>query len=442
MPDFARSADPAVQAELSHLELLSPGADVLGLERITRLLDALGNPHRAMPPVFHVAGTNGKGSTCAFLRAALEEAGHRVHVFTSPHLVRFNERIRIAGKLVEDSELAGLLREVREVSADIRPSFFEATTAAAFLAFARHPAEACIIEVGLGGRLDATNVIERPLVCGIASLGLDHRQFLGDTIGQIATEKAGIAKAGVPMVTMEYEPEAEAAIEKALEAAGSTRIREGRDWHVEKSGEGFVLVDPSGSIDLPSPSLVGPHQMRNAGLALAMLRRQSQLTVCEDAMQRGVASARWPARMQRLLDGPITERLPSGMSAIVDGAHNRDAAEALAAALGGDDDLVVITGILRNRTVQDVLGAIAPRIAQLYAVPLRGHDDIDPKDICAQAMALLDVLWAQPCGSIDEALAHLARDISRFDPRPRRLLITGSLYLAGEALELNGEVPD
>ncbi len=442
MPDFARSADPAVQAELAHLERLSPGADILGLERITRLLDALGNPHRAMPPVFHVAGTNGKGSTCAFLRAALEEAGHRVHVFTSPHLVRFNERIRIAGRLVEDCELAGLLREVREVSAAIRPSFFEATTAAAFLAFARHPAQACVIEVGLGGRLDATNVVENPLVCGIASLGLDHRHFLGDTIGQIATEKAGIARPGVPTVTMAYEPEAEAAMNEALEAAGSPRSREGRDWRVEEIGEGFVFSDASGSIAMPSPGLAGPHQMHNAGLALAMLRQQSHLIASEDAMQRGVARARWPARLQKLAPGPITERLPFGMSATVDGAHNRDAAEALAAALGGDDELVVITGILRNRTVQDVLGPIAPRIAQLYAVPLPGHDDIDPKDICAQAMALLDVRWAQPCGSIDEALAHLVNDGARFEPRPRRLLITGSLYLAGEALELNGEVPD
>jgi len=197
MADFAVSSDPAVQRQLDRLATLSPGADILGLERISALLDRLGNPHHRLPPVFHVAGTNGKGSTCAFLRAAIEASGRKVHVYTSPHLVRFNERIRIAGSLIEDTLLASLLEEVLDIAEGISPSFFEVTTAAAFLAFARTPADACIIEVGLGGRLDATNVLEKPLVCGIAQLGLDHQQFLGDRIEQVAAEKAGIAKPGV-----------------------------------------------------------------------------------------------------------------------------------------------------------------------------------------------------------------------------------------------------
>src|SRR6185369_8743556 len=204
MADHARSADPAVQRQLDRLAKLSPGRDVLGLERITRLLDRLGNPQHDLPPIFHVAGTNGKGSTCAFLRAALEASGRRVHVYTSPHLVRFNERIRVADQLIEDAWLADLLAEVLAIAEDIEPSFFEATTAAAFLAFKRASADACVIEVGLGGRLDATNVIEHPAVCGIAQLALDHQGFLGDRLETIAAEKAGIAKAGTPLVTLHY----------------------------------------------------------------------------------------------------------------------------------------------------------------------------------------------------------------------------------------------
>ena len=204
MADHATSDDPAVQKQLDRLTMLSPGRDVLGLERISELMVRLGNPHRKLPPVFHVAGTNGKGSTCAFLRASLEAAGHSVHMYSSPHLIRFNERIRVAGRLIDDAMLAPLLAEVLDCSTDIAPSFFEATTAAAFLAFSRTPAEAAIIEVGLGGRLDATNVIGNPLVCGIAQLGIDHQAFLGDDAVTIAGEKAGIAKAGVPLVTMNY----------------------------------------------------------------------------------------------------------------------------------------------------------------------------------------------------------------------------------------------
>ncbi|MBA2771862.1 MAG: bifunctional folylpolyglutamate synthase/dihydrofolate synthase, partial [Sphingomonas sp.] len=204
MADFARSTHPAVQAQLDRLSKLSPGGDQLGLDRITRLLDRLGRPQDELPPVLHVAGTNGKGSTCAFLRTILEAAGLNAHVFTSPHLVRFNERVRISGKLIGDDALTALLAEVLDASDRIEPSFFEVTTAVAFLAFARTPADACVVEVGLGGRLDATNVIQRPLVCGISGLGIDHSQWLGTNRRAIASEKAGIAKPGVPLVTQRY----------------------------------------------------------------------------------------------------------------------------------------------------------------------------------------------------------------------------------------------
>ena len=233
MPDFARSADPAVQAELDLLAKLSPGGDRLGLDRITRLLDRLGRPQDALPPVLHVAGTNGKGSACAFLRAALEAAGHNVHAFTSPHLVRFNERIRIAGRLIEDGQLAALLQEVRKASDSIEPSFFEATTAAAFLAFARSPADAAIVEVGLGGRLDATNVIDQPLVTGIAGLGLDHQQFLGRRMIDIAGEKAGIARAGVPLVTQLYPDRIATRIGDIARETGAVWLPRGGPWDAE-----------------------------------------------------------------------------------------------------------------------------------------------------------------------------------------------------------------
>ena len=406
MADFARSADPAVQAELDRLHKLSPGADVLGLDRITRLLDALGNPHQRIPPAFHVAGTNGKGSTCAFLRAGLKAAGHCVHVFTSPHLVRFNERIRIAGKLVTDMELAGLLREVREASGDIGPSFFEATTAAAFLAFSRHPADACIIEVGLGGRLDATNVFDKPLACGIASIGRDHEQFLGSDIAGIAEEKAGIARAGVPLVSLAQIEAARDAIIRVATEAGATLLLEGRDWGLDPS-----LV----------PAIPGAWQVRNANLAWRMLQAQDTVPVTIGQFREGLASARWPARFQRLVDGPLTE----GTETWIDGAHNPDAARALASLLEAREPMHLVLGVLANKDAERIIELLTPHAASLTFVPVPDHPHHDPADLAAR-------FGGRAAASLEEALAPL--------PAPR--LIVGSLYLAGEALASNGEQPD
>lgn len=443
MADFARSADPRVQAELDKLHKIGPGADVLGLDRISKLLDRLGRPQDRLPPVFHVAGTNGKGSTCAFLRAILEAAGYRAHVFTSPHLVRFNERIRIAGTLVEDGELADLLAEVREAGSNIGPSFFEATTAAAFLAFSRHPADACIIEVGLGGRLDATNVIERPLVTGIASLGIDHRQFLGDTLAEIAGEKAGIAKPGVPMVTFAYDEQAEVAIDARLSDLCVNRSKSGRDWSVEPVGTGFRFRDPAGSIDLPMPALPGDHQIQNAGLALAMIRQQSLFKVSEQAAAQGIAEANWPARLQRLSHGSLVNRLPRGVEVIVDGAHNRNAAEAVAKAMRGGGPINIVTGILRNRGVDEVLAPFAGMVKRLLAVPLAGHDHHDPRDIIWQAGEMLGLVGGSPADHVEQAFDWLAEMMADegLDPG-ERVLVVGSLYLAGAMLEANATRPD
>ena len=437
MPDSARSTDPAVQAQLDRLWLLSPGADVLGLDRIARLLARLGDPHRHLPPVFHVAGTNGKGSTCAFLRAALEAAGRRVHVYTSPHLVRFNERIRIAGRLIEDTALALLLAEVNDHAEDIGASFFEVTTAAAFLAFARTPADACIVEVGLGGRLDATNVIADPLVTGIAQLGIDHQAFLGDSAEGIAAEKAGIAKPGVPLVTMAYPSPSAARIADVATAAGAPVLSAGRDWDWHSDDAGLSYRDAAGALALPNPTLAGPHQPGNLALATAMLRHQHRLDVPATALAEAARSARWSARMQLLGPGPLTARLPAGSAVWLDGGHNPAAGAAVAAALferappGRPVHLIV--GMLSNK---DPAGLLAP-FAQanfLHAVPVAGHDHHPPAEIAGTARAL--GVTAAPASSVSVALGAIA------DRGPATVLILGSLYLAGEVLRENGELPD
>lgn len=406
MADFARSEHPAVQAQLDRLSLLSPGGDRLGLDRITRLLDRLGRPQDALPPVFHVAGTNGKGSTCAFLRAALEASGRSVHLFTSPHLVRFNERIRIAGRLIDDEALAELLAEVLDAGDGIEASFFEVTTAVAFLAFARTPADAAVIEVGLGGRLDATNVIEQPLVCGIAAIGIDHQQFLGMSLAEIAGEKAGIAKGGVPLVVLAQPGDAEEAILRVAEDRGAPVHLEGRDW----------AIDPT----LRS-SLLGEHQVRNANLAWQMIRAQDRLPIGRASFLSGLTSARWPARFQELAAG----RLTGGTETWLDGAHNVEAAKALAALLADHGPKHIILGILANKDADAIVEVLAPHALSLTFVPVPDHAHHDPAELAQR-------LGGRTAHSLGNALADL--------PAPR--LIAGSLYLAGEALRLNNQRPD
>jgi dihydrofolate synthase/folylpolyglutamate synthase len=406
MADFARSSDPRVQAQLDRLSLLSPGGDRLGLERITSLLDRLGRPQDRLPPVFHVAGTNGKGSTCAFLRSALEASGYRVHVFTSPHLVRFNERIRVAGQLIGDTLLAELLSEVLEASGGIAASFFEVTTAVALLAFARTPADACILEVGLGGRLDATNVVKRPLSCGIASLGLDHQQFLGDDLVSIAREKAGIARRGVPLVSLAQPREAEEAIAGVAADVGAPLMLEGRDWVVD---------------DNLQPGLAGPHQRRNAGLARQMLRAQNKLSVPPETFLTAIAATRWPARFQKLNDGPLTK----GAATWIDGAHNPAAAQALGELLAECGPMHLVLGVLANKDADAIVAGLAPHALSLTFVPVPDHDYHDPAEIAER-------FKGRRAASVSDALMSL--------PEPR--LIAGSLYLAGQALAANGQLPD
>ncbi|MEG3086477.1 bifunctional folylpolyglutamate synthase/dihydrofolate synthase [Sphingomonas sp. PB4P5] len=434
MPDHAHSTNPAVQRQLDRLWALSPGADILGLERITQLLARLGNPHERLPPVFHVAGTNGKGSTCAFLRAAIEAAGYTAHVYTSPHLVRFNERIRIAGALIDDATLATLLEEVLDVADGIGASFFEVTTAVAFLAFSRTPADACIIEVGLGGRLDATNVVT-PVITGIAQLGIDHQSFLGDTLLQIAGEKAGIAKPGVPLVTMDYPRPIRERIAAIARQAGARVLARGAAWTSETARNTLKYNDIGFTLVTNRPRLVGTHQSRNLALAIAMLRHQSALAIPDAALRAAADWAHWPARMQRLGPGPLLARLPSGSEIWLDGAHNPAAARPLSRALGRiaqGRPVTLITGMLANKDAPGVLHELAPHLAQVIAVPVPGHAHHHPQALAAIAASF--ALGATTAPSFDAAIEQLG-------DAPRLVLIAGTLYLAGEVLAANDELP-
>jgi dihydrofolate synthase/folylpolyglutamate synthase len=439
MPDFAVSSDPAVQRQLDRLASLSPGADILGLERIGALLGRLGNPHQSLPPVFHVAGTNGKGSTCAFLRAALEASGRKVHVYTSPHLVRFNERIRIAGTLIDDALLAQLLGEVLDIAEGISPSFFEITTAAAFLAFARTPADACVIEVGLGGRLDATNVLETPLVCGIAQLGLDHQAFLGDRIEQIAAEKAGIAKAGVPLVTQHYPASQANEIGRVVRAVGAHWFAKGGEWDASAYRGKLHYRDGQGELELPLPRLPGAHQASNAALAVAMLRHQQRFDMPAASLRAAMGWAEWPARLQRLSDGPLPALLPAGSELWLDGGHNPAAGRAIAdffrSRLAPGRPFHLILGMLANKDLRGFLEPFAGSGVHIHAVPVDGHEHHDSSAVIAAAASFGLTADAAP----EAPLALKA--VGREGETAPLVLVGGSLYLAGTVLAANGTPP-
>ena len=445
MPDHAISTDPAVQAQLDRLTMLSPGRDVLELKRISALLSRLGNPHNDLPPVFHVSGTNGKGSTCAFLRAAIEAAGLTAHVYTSPHLVRFNERIRIAGKFIDDAMLAALLSEVLDHADGLEASFFEVTTAVAFLAFARTPADACIVEVGLGGRLDATNVIAAPAICGIASLGIDHEAFLlapeegtpPAPLDRIAFEKAGIAKSGVFLVTQKYKASMTSTITTQAILSGAKLLARGEAWDAVIYEGRLHYRDEAGKLSLPLPRMTGAHQADNAALAIAMLRHQSAINVPEAAFSAAMEWTRWPARMQQLARGPLTELLPEKSTVWLDGGHNPDAGEAIAKTLEEGPPVHVIIGMLKNK---DALGFITPfahKIASLHAVPIPGHEHHDPNELCRLVKDSLGIAFADAVDNVKVAVQSLESK-----GQPLNVLICGSLYLAGEVLRANEQEPD
>jgi len=448
MRDFAVSDDPGVQAQLDRLAALTIPQGRLSLAPTRRILARLGDPHLSLPPVFHIAGTNGKGSTSAFLRAMLEAGALRVHQFTSPHLVRYNERIRLAGDLISNAALAKVLCEVLDASEDIGASFFEITTVAAFLAFARTPADACVLEVGLGGRFDATNVVERPAICGIASLGLDHERFLlapedgvpAHPMARIAFEKAGIVKPGVPVVTQAYGPEAQAETVRSAQGVGAPLHMRGDDWDA-RATDTIAYRDRHGELDLPLPSLPGSFQADNAAMAVAMLRHQDRVTVSPDAMRKGIRAADWPARLQWLQHGPLTGIVPEAR-VLLDGGHNPDAGRVLGEFLEGlDGPIIAIGGMLAAKDSGGFLAPFASRLESFIAVPVPGHDAATTVDLAAAAIHA-GAKIAHTAPSVEEAMREIANRDRPGEPFSGTVLICGSLYLAGEVLRANGQRPE
>jgi dihydrofolate synthase / folylpolyglutamate synthase len=437
----------AVDSIIARLTALHPKRIDLSLDRMWRILAALDHPERKLPPVIHVAGTNGKGSTIAFMRAILEAGGLRTHVYTSPHLVRFNERFRLGatgngGALVSDQELAETLAECERANADASITVFEITTAAAFLLFARHPADVLLLEVGLGGRLDATNVVDHPLATVITPVSFDHGEFLGDTIGQIATEKAGILKSGVPAIVAAQPRQALAVIERqAVRLKAPVRIA-GEDWTATEERGRLVYQDDAGLLDLPAPKLYGRHQFENAGVAIAALRMAAGIKLPVGAFEAGVAGAEWPARMQRLSQGSLAALAPPGGELWLDGGHNADGARAIANALADLEErvprpLVLIVGMLATKDCASFLKNFAGLAQRVVAVPIKEQEKSLPADVIADAARAVGIP-ARSSPGIDAALTA----IRRFDLQPPpRVLITGSLYLAGEVLAANGTPP-
>ena len=419
---------------LDRMLKLHPKLIDLTLDRVWRLLEALGNPQERLAKVVHVAGTNGKGSTLAMVRAGLEAAGHRTNTYTSPHLVRFHERIRLGPDLIAEADLASLLAECEAANAGAPITFFEITTAAALLAFARNPADFTLLEVGLGGRLDTTNVVADPAITAITPVSLDHQQFLGETLGQIASEKAGILKPAVTCVVGPQPDEAFDAIETEAVRIGAPLLVHGRDWLVRSEHGRLVYQDEAGLLDLDPPALPGAHQVTNAGTAVAVLRAMRQ---SDEACQAALRNAEWPARMQRLTEGCLPDLLAPNAELWLDGGHNPAAGEAIAAVL---DDLHarapcpvhLVAGMLKTKSAADFLRPLAPRAQSLQTVTIPGADASFNAEALAEIAAGLGAA-AAPAASLTEALCTLASE-----PGPIRVLICGSLYLAGEALRVNG----
>ncbi len=429
-PAPAGPATAGSDALLQRMMALHPKVIDLTLDRVHRLLEATGHPERALPPVIHIAGTNGKGSTLAMIRAGLEGAGQVTHAYTSPHLARFHERIRVAGTLIEEPALTAILDEALDRNGPDPITYFEITTVAALLAFARTPADWTLLEVGLGGRLDATNVIDRPALTVITPVDYDHQQFLGDTIDKIAAEKAGILKRGIPCVVG---PQHEAALEVIEEQAarvGAPLLAQGQHWHVTEERGRLIYQDETGLRDLPLPNLPGPHQIGNAGMAIAALRH---LRAGHAAFEAAVTRAEWPARMQRLTEGSLVD-LARGAELWLDGGHNPAAGAALAATLKGlpKRPTHLICGMLRTKDAEGYLAALADVSAGLTAIAIPGEAaTLSAEETAAAAEAV--GLKSNAAASVEDAISAI---IARAPQA--RILICGSLYLAGHVLRLNG----
>jgi dihydrofolate synthase / folylpolyglutamate synthase len=435
-----------VDAILARLLALHPKRIDLSLDRVRYLLAALDHPERKLPPVIHVAGTNGKGSTVAFLRAILEASGKRVHAYTSPHLVRFNERFRLGapgkGVLVSDAELSMTLEECECVNAGAPITVFEITTAVGLMLFARRPADILLMEVGLGGRLDATNVVDHPLATVITPVSIDHSDFLGDTLEKIAAEKAGILKHGAPAIIAAQHRDAFTVIERQAARVGAPLKVAGEDWTATEERGRLVFQDEAGLLDLPTPKLYGRHQFENAGLAIAALRAIESLKISSAAYETGMTDTEWPARLQRIAQGRLVELAPSGSELWLDGGHNPDGGRAVAAALADLEErvsrpLVLIVGMLASKDCEGFLRNFAGLARRLIAVPVPNAEKGLTADAVADAARNIGLAATSRDNFTDAFDAVKKLDL---DPPPR-ILITGSLYLAGEALRENGTLP-
>lgn len=426
---------------------LHPKLIDLSLGRIERLLHALGDPHLHLPPVIHIAGTNGKGSTTAFLRACLEAAGLAVHVYTSPHLVRFHERIRLGrkaqpGQLVGEEALVDAFERCERANQGQPITVFEMTTAAAFLLFSEQPADVLLLEVGLGGEFDATNVIAKAQATVITPISIDHAEYLGSHIEEIAAAKAGIIKARTPVIMARQNfPEAEAVIERKAQRHAAPLYCAGQHFDTYEDAGRMVYHDESGLLDLPLPRLIGAHQIGNAGAAIAALRYSGfdlPVTAYDDAMRH----VEWPARMQALTRGRLAETLPQGFELWLDGGHNPEGGQVIAATLRtqahrNPKPLHLIVGMLATKDAESFLAAFAHDAASLHAIPIPSQKIARaPDDICALARNVGLTATAQE--SVEAALASI---MAKQNNKPARILITGSLYLAGEILTINGTPP-
>ncbi|WP_298676460.1 folylpolyglutamate synthase/dihydrofolate synthase family protein [uncultured Lentibacter sp.] len=415
---------------LERMMALHPKVIDLTLDRVWRLLDALGNPQDKLPPVIHIAGTNGKGSTLAMLRAGIEGAGLTAHAYTSPHLARFHERIVLAGELISEPHLTEVLDECYEANGGENITYFEITTCAGLLAMSRTPADYTLLEVGLGGRLDATNVVAKPALTVITPVSLDHQQFLGDTVAKIAGEKAGIIKRGVPLVMSGQSEEGGAVIEARAAALGAPLLAQGQHWHVTEERGRLVYQDETGLLDLPPPALMGAHQFQNAGAALAGLRA---LGLPETSYEAAVTQAKWPARMQKLAHGPLLDAAPQA-ELWLDGGHNPACGATLAEALTRlpKRPTYMICGMLNTKDIGGYLAPVAPHITALHAVSIPGEANTLPAATTAKAAEAVG-MQAQTAETTAAALAQITAQ----EPAAR-VLICGSLYLAGHILRTHG----
>ena len=429
-----RTIPTAPDTVLERLTRLHPKLIDLSLDRVERLLERLGSPHQKLPPVVHVAGTNGKGSVIAFLHACLQAAGYRAHVYTSPHLVRFNERIVLGGTAISDEALVPILEECEDTNRDDLITFFEITTVAAFLAFARHQADIVLLETGLGGRLDATNLIDAPVLTVLTPISIDHQQFLGETLAEIAHEKAGILKPGVPCIVAKQSADVFDVIQNQAAALEAPLICEGPNFSVHDMDDHLLVEQQNKTGRFPLPALIGAHQHQNAATAIAGLDHLEGFAVDEAAIAEGVRAVKWPARLQRLAQGPLVERLPRGWELWLDGGHNEAAGHVLADYMRTwtDRPLYLVFGMLNSKSPGPFLSPLRAGVSGLQAVAIPG---VQASWTAAEAAAAArdQNIQASPADSVTAALEAIAKSKSE----PARVLICGSLYLAGAVLKEN-----